>query len=370
MADQAPAPRRRGRPSESYPEDQRALRLDEWPALDRAAWEAAVSRGQDELDEAGAAAHLRRATRRNRIQAWGMFLNALRLWGELDPAAPPESRPTPERIGRWIAGLRARGQRPSTTHRLLVELSLTIADMVPGVDWGWIRRHPQAPTQQAIRAGRKPIAPFDPGALLLAAEARLAEMEAGRRQATTARAWRDIAIVMLAVYTGLRMSNLGSLVLGRHVARLDGAWRLSLEAAETKTGRALSVMLAARPAALLDRWVDHWRPVLLGGRADPGALWLNVGGTATQPKALPCVFHRVGRDLLGRPLNPHIVRHVMATGLLLDDPTAVRRAAAGLGHANTRSVNEVYDRSGSAGAQRLWRATLRRAARGQGWAGA
>jgi integrase len=370
MAEQPPAPRRGpGRPSESYPEEQRALRLADWPAPDRAAWEAAIARGEDDLDEAGAAAHLRRATRRNRIQAWGQFLNALRRWGDLDPAAPPESRPTPERIGRWIGELRERGQRPSTTHRLLLELSLTVADMAPSGDWAWIRRHPRAPTPQEIRAGRKPIAPFDAGALLLAAEQRLAALEAGPRQVATARAWRDIAIVVLAVHTGLRVTNLGDLVVGRHLERLDGVWRLSLEAQETKTGRPFSVLLSERIGGLLDRWMDHWRPVLLGGREDHGALWLNAGGRATQAKALPLVFARVGEELLGRKVNPHLVRHVMATGLLRDDPTAVRRAAAGLGHANTRSVSEVYDRSGSAGAQQLWRTTLRRAARGQGWAG-
>ncbi|MGG5889022.1 hypothetical protein ACLF3G_17935 [Falsiroseomonas sp. HC035] len=50
----------------------------------------------------------------------------------------------------------------------------------------------------------------------------------------------------------------------------------------------------------------------------------------------------------------------MATEFLVEDPTAVRMAGAALGHVNGRSVNEVYDRSGSAGQHLLWKKLLAR----------
>jgi hypothetical protein len=113
------ARRRRGRPSETYPEERRAMRFEARPALDQAAWTAARSTSADIFEDAGSAAHLRGATQQNRVHAWGRFLTFLDLEGALDREVPPETRPTRERIGAWIRLMRPM-QCASTTQRMLL----------------------------------------------------------------------------------------------------------------------------------------------------------------------------------------------------------------------------------------------------------
>ncbi|MFC7540444.1 hypothetical protein ACFQU2_14525 [Siccirubricoccus deserti] len=67
--------------------------------------------------------------------------------------------------------------------------------------------------------------------------------------------------------------------------------------------------------------------------------------------------------LIGQCVNPHSIRHAIATGMLQHDPRDVEVAGAALAHRGSRSVNEVYDQSGRAAAQKEWRGLQRRIAR-------
>lgn len=125
----------------SYPEAGRAMPLQNWPAADRAAWEVAVAPGTDFLDEPGAASHLAPSTRQLLARTWGQFLVFLDRHGELDGAASPAKRATPERVGAWLNSLKPR-LRATVTLRMLIGLSFVLAKMAPDQDWSWIRRHP------------------------------------------------------------------------------------------------------------------------------------------------------------------------------------------------------------------------------------
>ena len=161
-------------------------------------------------------------------------------------------------------------------------------------------------------------------------------------------------MVLLATYTGLRKANLANLCLGKQLRTIEGGYAISLEAGETKTGRPMDLILAPAVAKALTNYISIWRPILLGDKPPEERLWLGRAGAPLAWSYPHIAFRRVGLALLARPLRPHLVRHTMATGLLIDDPTATWLAGAGLGHINTRSIDEIYDRSGTAGAHRAW----------------
>jgi integrase len=327
--------------------------LETWPTPDRAAWERATRPAPSPLDDAGPAAALRPKTLRNRQFTWGRFLTFLDRAGELDPAAPPDSRPTPDRIGRWISVLQET-QRPTTVQRMLVELSCTIDDLAPGHNWVWIRKHPARPPRAELRRCRRPITPFDAPRLVMEAKAELGTLDAADRTPRTARRARDLTMILPLAYCGLHRGELASLTLGKHVENLDGRYRISLDADEYKTRRPFGTIVAGGMAAMLDRYLAAWRPLLLGDRPDHGAVWVNADGSPTDQLAIYGIVQRTTRRQLAQAVNPHRFRHTMTAGLLLADPFAVRIASAALGHVDTRSVNETYDRAGNAGAQRIW----------------
>lgn len=355
MSTSSPMPPRRGpgRPSESYPAEQRARRLADWPAPDRAAWERACRTAEGFFDDPGAAASLRASTWRNRVAAWGAYLNFLERHGELDPTLPPETRPTPARVGAWIAELTTH-RRATTVQRLLIELTLTAKALAPGQDWGWIKRHPNRPRREALRAARKPVTPFDAGRLLEAALTELSRLEQGARTYTTARDVRDLTLIVVGLYTGLRASNLASIRVGQHLTPVDDRFRIGFSADEIKTREAFTVFLTPPVRQLVEHYIATWRPLLLGEVEDQGNLWLASKSRVITASGVYGIFRKWGERLIGRPINPHLARHTVATGLMTENPTALPYAAAALGHRNTRSVNETYDCTGMEGAHLAW----------------
>jgi integrase len=348
-----------GRYSETYPIEQQARRLAAWPALDRAAWERACRTADGFLDDPGAAASLRASTRRNRVAAWGAFLNFLERRGELDPTLPPETRPTPARVSAWVADLSTR-QRATTVQRMLVELTLSAKALAPGHDWAWIKRHPDRPRREAIRAARKPVTPFDAGALLNAAWEELSRLEQGQRTYTAARDVRDLTLIVVGLYTALRASNLASIRVGQHLTPVDDRLRISFAADEMKTHEACTVFLSPLIRHLVEHYIATWRPLLLGDAEDDGHLWLASKGRFITAPRVYAIFRKWGERLIGRPINPHLTRHTVATGLMTANPTALPYAAAALGHRNNRSVNETYDRTGMEGAHLAWQRIRRK----------
>jgi integrase len=256
-------------------------------------------------------------------------------------------------VGAWIADLSTR-QRATTVQRMLIELTLTAKALAPGHDWAWIKRHPDRPRSEAIRAARKLVTPFDAGALLSAAWEQLSRLEQGPRTYTAARDVRDLTIIVVGLYTALRASNLASIRIGQHLTPMDDRLRISFAADETKTHEPFTVFLSPTVRHLVEHYIATWRPLLLGEAEDQRHLWLASKGRFITAPGVYDIFRKWGERLIGRPINPHLTRHTVATGLMTANPTALPYAAAALGHRNNRSVNETYDRTGMEGAHLAW----------------
>ena len=91
-------------PSPTIPN--RCLPLDEWPALDRAAWNAALQPG-DVLDPGGVAIVWAITSQQLIVNGYGRWLTWLIMNGVLDPLMPPAVRVVPERLRAYAADLRA-----------------------------------------------------------------------------------------------------------------------------------------------------------------------------------------------------------------------------------------------------------------------
>lgn len=347
-----------GRKSRTFALDRRCLSLEEWPERDRAAWEAAISRPEDPFEAEGAAVHLANGTRRNRVMAWGNFLAFLSSRDLLDPASGPVERATRENVTAWITSLRAR-MLANAVSRYVLDLALAITSMEPRFNSVWIRRHPLRPRHAEAMASRKPVVPFDPGALATFLFAWCDELAAQPLNHASAQKYRDALIVLMDLYFGLRSANLCLLRLGVHVTEVGGTYRIDIPPEETKAGKPVSSLAPADLAAVLRTYLRQFRPVLQGGHAVTDRVWINRDGDPLGPHAMYGLFQRVGRAA-GIELRPHLVRHTLATTLMAAAPLNLRLAAAALTHKGSRMVNEVYDRSGTEASQAMWR-RLRRA---------
>jgi integrase len=352
----------RGKHSIDFPLEMRRLMPEQWPAEDRAAWERAIAVAAGPFDRPGPAAHLALATRHGRAGTWGNFLAFLASRGELNTSEALADRLTPTRLTAWLEALHARTSANSV-HQGLGALALVVAVLVPGQDWSWVRRHPLRPTDGEARASRKPIQQFDLALLVDRALDFCTTADAAPPSHETARAHRDGLMLALTAYVGLRRVNITGLRLGATIRQVGEGYRLVLEGGAVKNGVPIDVPVPATLVPHLRRHIEVHRPRLLNSAADHGWLFVGRAGRPLGYGWLYNLFRQRGAELIGQPINPHAIRHAIANSLLVADPRAVTTAGAVLAHRGSRSVNEVYDRSGRGAAEEEWRRLWRRVAR-------
>ncbi len=114
----------------------------------------------------------------------------------------------------------------------------------------------------------------------------------------------------------------------------------------------------------IERWLTHWRPLLLGltgrwTRPAGEALWISAHGS---PMTQQTIYDRIverTRAAFGKGINPHLFRDCAATTLAYADPKHVGVAAPLLGHRSFATTEHYYlqARMGEA-SQRLQQALL------------
>ncbi|MFQ5765463.1 MAG: hypothetical protein ACE5GT_11075, partial [Rhodospirillales bacterium] len=128
----------------------RCLPVREWPDPDRAAWNAALDRG-DILGDGGLACRWSDATRRTMASAYGRWLTHIKWQGDLDADAAPADRVLPERLRAYIEELQAT-VAPVTVHGRICGLKKTLRVIAPDADLGWLRR-----AERRLAAGAQPV---------------------------------------------------------------------------------------------------------------------------------------------------------------------------------------------------------------------
>jgi integrase/recombinase XerD len=159
-------------------------------------------------------------------------------------------------------------------------------------------------------------------------------------------------MIALLATRPLRRRNLLAIEIGRHLLQAGEGWRLTFGGEETKTHRPLEVTVPRALQAPLERYLRHWRPLLLAigrrrhpdgrGRAAGERLWATIDGTAVSAGAQQKALARRTRARFGRVVNAHLFRDCAATSIAAEDPDHVRMAAQLLGHASLRTTERHY----------------------------
>ena len=165
-------------------------------------------------------------------------------------------------------------------------------------------------------------------------------------------AFRDGLMIALLATRPLRQRNLLTIEIGQHLLQADGGWLLSFRGEETKTRRPLEFTVPRALHAPLDRYLRHWRPLLLEigrrrhpdgrGRAAGDRLWVTIDGTAVSAGAQQTALAHRTRARFGRIVNVHLFRDCAATSIAAEDPDHVRMAAQLLGHASLQTTERYY----------------------------
>ena len=341
----------------------RCLKLAEWPDADRAAWDAAVAASESLLHGGGAAAHWRATTRKTVQDAYGRWLTFLGRNGWLDPDVAPAERVSPEHLRAFIADLQAT-VAPITVRTRITNLSEALRVMAPEADIPYLRlaRARLKARARPVRDKRRQIAPIGELFRLGLDLTEKAERDDIARETWRAAMYRDGVMIMMLACRPIRRQSFAHLRLGRHLVKRETSYVLILEGSETKNHRRYEQPLPTALTAFIDRYLEVYRPRLLGG-SDDDRLWISWRG---QPMSDAVVYGAIvsrTKAAFGVGIPPHRFRDSAVTSMGELNPDLVWLAPALLQHADRRTAQMHYDQARDARAVGLWQEQVRAARR-------
>ena len=157
----------------------------------------------------------------------------------------------------------------------------------------------------------------------------------------------------------LRIGNLVRLDLERHLVRTGraGGLHIVIEGDEVKNREPLEYPLPAASAALIDRYLKEYRPILAQGGT---ALFPGDGGRPKGRAILGEQIGRVVRNHAGLRVHPHLFRHIAAQAYLNANPGAYEVVRRVLGHRSMDTTTRFYTGLETAAAVRHFDATILR----------
>lgn len=337
----------------------RCMKLCDWPAPDRHAWEAAVSPGSVVFD-AGVAAHWRPGTHSRVVQSYGRFLNYLHVEGQLDLTVAPGDRVDRETVIAYVTELQTQVESV-TVHGYVVHLERALAVMAPDTDWHWLARLAARLGARAepSRDKRHKVVPIED---LFDLSIRLmdeAHVDTGSVSKRAAVRFRDGLMIALLSHRMLRRRSFINLSIGAHLKRASDGYRITLDSDDTKNGRSYEAPLPGNLTPSMDAYLDLVRPVLLGERHS-GRLWITHTGTDMADSSFYIRIREVTKRELGRPINPHLFRDCAMTSRAIDDPDNIRSMQPLLGHSSMTPSERHYNHAKAIEAARDYQSLINR----------
>ena len=336
----------------------RCMRLAEWPPPDRRAWTEATRLG-DPFDGCGQAAHWREDTKRKVASGYGRWLTFLQLRGVLDWHASPSARISADLLRSYVDELRVQVS-PVTIAGRITDLQQALRVMVPAREFPFLDRAQQLlaararPSRDKRRKYIHPSIAFD-GTLKLLDRI---ERESCRRNVWRAGRFRDALLIAILSSRAPRRRNLGAMKIGQHILKAGDRYLMRFEKDETKGKRHIEETLPPPLTSYLDRYLDHYRSILLAGRTS-NRLWISNLGTDMAEITIYFRVMKVSEREFGVARNLHSFRDGVPTSLAIDDPLHVGAASAILGHADPRVTERHYNLAKSIEAVRDHQKTIR-----------
>lgn len=340
----------------------RCLPLAEWPAADREAWNEAV-RSADLLDTPRLLAHMPKDKQRDLRTAYGRWLgflgDALRAHtglSGLDLVTEDtllafikvlKASLAPHSVAAYITYLE-RAARAMPTDRDLTFLSYAATNLRRVARPAKDKRQRLKPTQELYELGI---------ALMEAAEERPNPIKAAAR-------FRDGMMIALLAARPVRLSNLASIDINRHLERHGEDYWLVFPSEEVKNRRHLEFPLPRSLTESMETYLSRYRPPLMAstGRANHGphdGLWVSASGSKLSSHRIYNRIRDRTRERFGHSINPHLFRDAAATSVAIEDPVHVGIVAAILGHSTFRTAEQYYNQATSLEAARKYQATVR-----------
>jgi integrase len=152
------------------------------------------------------------------------------------------------------------------------------------------------------------------------------------------------ATVELLLMCPMRISNLASLDLEKHVKRTSTAKSISVHLhipdTETKNGVEIHCQLPEQSARLLEEYINDYRPDLLHG---PSTLLFPArNGGPRAPATFYISISRAVRRYAGVEMNPHLFRHLAAKFYLDENPGGYEVVRRTLGHKSMNTTVQFY----------------------------
>lgn len=316
--------------------------LEEWPHRDRQAFEPALQPGELFISQ-GLAAHWAPATRTWAIKGYGHWLCHLQRIGSLDEQLAPSARASVVVLRGYVGDLKKRLAPASVAGRMRALLEvLRVID--PRGDYELVRRVCRITRVRAGSGRDKRERLVAPSELYFAGIARMQRNRvlAKDSKAAAIQYGDGLMMAMLAVKP-VRRKNLVGTRIGEHLkkaARGSYEWRFA--AHETKTKQAVFADLPASLTPHLDYWLDTARPVLLG-RKRSDSLWVTMIGSSMAIDTAYGRFCKATTQELGKRINPHLVRDIVATGIAVSMPESVRITPMVLDHRTDQTSRHHYN---------------------------
>ena len=334
------------------------LPFREWPDIDQSAW-ANLFRDGDILDGRGAASHWAPATRKTNQKHYSRWLGWLEQSCALDIDTQPAARATPERIEAYARSL-IEPVAPRTVASALIGLKCVLKTMRPDLNWRWLMDLTNRLDSWALpsrdRSDRMlPAKLIFQGVLEEFERLSATSLELRRDQLK----FRDTLIIGLLTACPVRMRNLVSIRINKHLQKVDTDWWLSFQAEETKTYQAVSYVIPTLLVPWLELYLTKVRPSF---RMAPGsmAIWPGCKGNPLAPESIYMRVMITTERLFGVAIDPHSFRSIAATFLAEQSPKDALHARPLLGHRYPATTERYYIKANQIAASRKVTEALQR----------
>lgn len=332
------------------------LKFADWPAQDRAAWNAALE-DEGPFSQSGAFAHLREGTLKRYRQDYGHWLSFIaRNHPALLDAAPAQRVSEPV-VREFIEET---SNRPSCRRSKAGGVQLvsfrTLANHLQGLhtvmrafnapqDLSWLKLAARRIYILSDPYSLKPPIPLSASEVRTWALSRLAEVHGGYPADPIARAvaFRQALSIGLLISAPERLRAFSGLTVAQVVFPDADRVRIDFPGEDTKNNKDRSIPVQGTLVLWLRIYLDHYRNVLLRG-ASSDALWIGRDGVPLTYDGFGSGLELVMEREFGIRLRPHAFRTISAssTAAMLPEQVGIIREI--LGHATLEMAERHYIR--------------------------
>lgn len=325
-------------------------------AIKPSAWPPALRRLHD-LRQAKPGAFTKRnvaATWRDRtfdLHVWSVsyFVGWLDWSCRLNEHADFSGWVTPGFMGAYVDDMRVAGLSPRTMATRVDGVRAALAALSPETPTAWLmqginqlreepsdRRRTQARTQHTANIVELGVSLME----------QAVEERGDATPHQRAVLYRDGLIIVFMALAVPRLDTVAVMRLGQHLVRQENGYRIAWSAREMKEDRPHEAKLGPELSAMLQRYLDEFRPVLAAksrtSRPDANAaVWFNKHGDPFSSRGIyNLIVERTGAAF-DESMFPHAFRHSAATTLVLERPDLIKLVTPLLQHRDSSS-REIY----------------------------